>query len=90
MARCCRQIRSLKDADGALLRTCAFVQGDASMAVGCHGGSMQILNISNGEVLSASESSHSSPINQIRVRLPPLSGPLHMLCAQHCLLVNGT
>ena len=65
----CRQILSLRDADAALLRACAFLQGDASLAVGCHGGSMQVLSIRTGELLSASDSSHSSPINQIRVRL---------------------
>ncbi|KAK9813653.1 hypothetical protein WJX73_001935 [Symbiochloris irregularis] len=62
-----RQMRSLRDADAALLRSCAFVNGSSSLAVGCHAGSMQILDVVSGEVLSASESPHTLPVNQVRV-----------------------
>lgn len=78
----CRQMRSLRDADAALLRSCAFVNGSSSLAVGCHAGSMQILDVVSGEVLSASESPHNCPVNQVRVSIT-----CHSCCVVQAILL---
>ena len=66
----CRHVRSVRDEDSAVYRSCAFLGNFAALALGSHSGEVRIHDTLSGDLIDTLDA-HDTPAYQLRVRPPP-------------------
>ena len=70
----CRHVRSVRDEESAVYRSCAFLGNFAALALGSHSGEVRIHDTLSGDLIDTLDA-HDSPAYQLRVR-PHICAPI--------------
>jgi hypothetical protein len=68
----CRHVRSVRDEDAAVYRSCTFLGNFAALALGTHSGEIRLHDTLSGDLIDTIDA-HDTPAYQLRVQLhqPP-------------------
>ena len=65
----CSHVRSVRDEDSAVYRSCAFLGNFAALALGTHSGEIRIHDTLSGDLIDTIDA-HDTPAYQLRVGFP--------------------
>lgn len=82
----CRHVRSVRDEDSAVYRSCTFLGDFAALALGTHSGEVRLHDTLSGDLIDTFDA-HDTPVYQLRVR--PLSQSNCHLKRWACHLVRA-